>query len=162
MTNPKPTTAAFQRERNPHGVNVATGTNSQMYAAARKGSGKHVVWARAGQGAGTVGDYRAEGYEIVQPKDVEFMGRGQYHPHDKDYGVYIDFDRKQDRVQTIGGMTLMSCPLELLEEMQREQRELGERFRRKDQKAIDEDRVKSLGYDATTEVTTKIESLASM
>lgn len=156
------TAASFQRERNPYGINVVTGANSQLYAAARKGSGRHVVWARSGAGVGAVGDYRADGYEIVSPKDVEFMGRGQYFPDKKDYGVYVDFDPKQDRVQTLGGMVLMSCSLELLDEIKREQAELGNRMRRKDHRPIDEAKVQTAGVDMGTEVTSTVESLASM
>lgn len=155
-------TVSFQRERNPHGMGAITGANSQLFAATRKGADKHVVWARDGVGAGTVGDYRADGYKLVEPKDVEIMERGQYTPADKDFGVYIDFDKKADRVKTLGGMTLMYCAGGLLRELQKEQKELGDMYRRKEVKPVDNRTVEKLGSDLGTEVTTTTESLASM
>lgn len=150
--------ATFQRERNPFGRNVVDGRNGQLYAAARKGSGKTTLWARSGVGDGTVGDYRADGYKLVAPDEVEIMGRGQYFPHDKDFGVYVDFDEKADRVLGPGGMVLMWAPQALLDEIKEEHRKLGESYRRKEVKQIDP----SKDVDFGTEVTTTVESLASM
>ncbi|KQR22870.1 hypothetical protein [Deinococcus sp. Leaf326] len=159
MTAPTPpTTASFQRERNPFGKGVADGRNSQLYAQARKGSGRTCLWARQGVGDGTVGDYRADGYKLVDPKEVEVMGRGQYFPQEKDFGVYIEFDKKADRVQTLGGMTLMWAPQELVDEIHAENRKLGESFRRKEQRKINPD----ADVDFTTEVTTTLEKLGNL
>jgi hypothetical protein len=162
MTSPKvkseKPTATFQRERNPFGRSVVDGRNGQLYAAVRKGAEKSTVWARPGVGDGAVGDYRADGYQLVDPKEVEVMGRGQYYPHNKDFGVYVDFDENSDRVVGPGNMVLMWAPQALLDEIKDEHRKLGESYRRKEVKIIDP----SKDVDFGTEVTTTVESLANM
>lgn len=154
----EPSTVSFQRERAPHAENLLTSTNSQLYAAARKGSGKHVLWARSGVGPGTVGDYRAEGYKIVDPKDVQTLERLQYYPDKKDFGVWIEIEKGADRVQTIGGMVLMWCPQDLLDELRSGHKKRADQFYRKEVKPVNQ----GANVDFGTEVTTTLESLSSM
>lgn len=159
MTQPEPSTYAPERERSPYGRGVTTGQNSQLFASVRPAKGGRCIWARPGAGVGAVGDFRADGYEIVQPKDTELLGRGQYTPEKKDFGVYVDFDPKADRVIGAGGMVLMYAPQGLLDELEAEQRHLGDVYRKKAVQGVTEPNGE---VSMTTEVSTKLENLADM
>lgn len=158
MTAPAKTTASFTRARSPFGLGVTTQSNSQLFAAARKGADLRLVWAAPGSNDGGVAEYRAEGYKVVNPRDVEEMIGGQYEPSEKDIGVYVEVDRKADRITGRGGMVLMVTTGANYRARQVEQAEMSDMWYRKSRKA----EVDARGTELTISETVTHENLADI
>lgn len=93
MTQPRSTT------RSRYGAQMTTGTRALTYASVRQGADYELMWCNESGQAG-VDEYRASGWQIVKPVDVEQLDYGQDLPHDKDIGVFIEVDKKTDRIRS--------------------------------------------------------------
>ena len=152
------TPASFQRERNPYGLGVTTQANSQLFAASHPGANIRVCWAAPGNGDGGVAEYRAMGYRVVQPKDVEEMVGGQYAPHDRDIGVYVEVDKTSDRIEGRGGMVLMYTSNANYNEILADQKKMSDMWYTKTRRKETDER----GTEFTVEESVKHESLADI
>lgn len=91
------------------------------------------VWANPeSREMGTITDYRAMGYRIVQPKEVETLDGGTWKPASADFGVLFELDKKADRVTTKGSMVLMYAPPEVRHRLKAQQQALADQFSRKE------------------------------
>lgn len=91
------------------------------------------VWANPdSREMGTVTDYRAMGYRVVTPREVETLDGGTWRPKDAAFGVLFEFDKKADRLTTKGQMVLMYAPPEVRHRLKAQQAQLAEQFSRKE------------------------------
>lgn len=85
--------------RSRYGAAMTTGTRALTYAHVRQGADLELMWCNETGQAG-VDEYRASGWQVVRPADVEQLEYGQDVPRDKDIGVFIEVDKKADRVRS--------------------------------------------------------------
>ena len=89
----------LMRTRSRYGAHMVTGTRALMYANVRQGADFEVMWCNE-SGPSSVYEFRASGWQIVHPKDVEMLDYGQDLPLEKDFGVFVEVDKKLDRVKS--------------------------------------------------------------
>jgi hypothetical protein len=159
MTQPVMTNPVFTARRRfaPH---MTSGERGLTYANVRKGADFEVMWCNE-SGPSSVSGYRASGWQIVDPKNVEMLDYGQEFPTEKDFGVFIEFDKKSDRVRspltdTKGmQMVLMCMPGSRRRQIREEERILMDRNAKK---MVNTEALENNSY-MTTEASTTTENI---